>query len=630
MGKKKKKIQNEEIDSENDEEEQIDNKEIFDLSNLNILLSIINSNNNEKIDQLSQFLSSFNIDEIENENVYIILTSENFLINYINLLINPNINIDIKNNIVISLLNIFILGDDVKKSKCINYQILMKNSLINIFIFFYSEINSHIEQLENENFANLIFNLSDLFNLLIEILSKDENIKGKIQIFDNVIGLLLNLIINKNIQNKEFKNVFLNIIYNLISSFCIEINETNQLNKLKLIQIDDSNFICSLFYIYCSNKKFDLNIQKNIDLIYNNVNNTEQFISKVIKFKDTLNKYFNDESMEINTSIKEEIQNFYQIVNQFYIYIKTFNDIFENIEDKNLDTNNISDLVYSDIISLTVSSIFTKELINKSLNDTFLSNTILLFENLQLNRIDSYLLKDSNKLLKAKQNISQIEILSLNIIHNAISKFNIFNFLKINNHNKTNLFILQNYIINSLNNYQKYDDEYILLVILLLRNLINIKINLEIIIEKTDYKLLFTIMNKYINNNFLKCNILDIIAYIYSIPIEKLPLKLKEKYYTNNKEINSILNSLFYKESSCEVLSHTLNAFMDIYQWDDIKLNKILKDSQVLILIKNGIRQFKSRMNSELKSNIIDKEIYEEIELTLTNIKSFLKYKENI
>ena len=49
---------------------------------------------------------------------------------------------------------------------------------------------------------------------------------------------------------------------------------------------------------------------------------------------------------------------------------------------------------------------------------------------------------------------------------------------------------------------------------------------------------------------------------------------------------------------------------MDIYQWDDIKLNKILKDSQVLTLIKNGIRQFKSRMNSELKINIIDKEIY--------------------
>ena len=628
MGKKKKKIQNEESDSENEEDEQLNNNEIFDLSNLDNLLSIINSNNYERIDQLSQFLSSFNFDEIENE--YIILTSENFLINYINLLINPNITIEIKNNIIISLLNIFILGGDEKKSKCINYQILMKNSLLNIFNFFYSEINSHIEQLENENCSNLIFNLSDLFNLLIEILSKDENIKGKIQTFDNIIGSLINIISNNHLKNNEFKNVFLNIIYNLTSSFCIEINEKNQLNKLKLIQIDDSNFICSLFYIYCSNKKFDLDIQKIIDLIYNNVNNSENLISIVIKFKDILDKYLNEESMEINTSIKEEIQIFYQVVNQFYIYIKTFNDIFENIDDENLNTNNLSDLIYSDVISLTVSSIFTKELIKKSLNNTFLSNIISLFQNLQLNRIDSYLLKDSNKLLKAKQNISQIEILSLNIINNAISKFNISNFLNTNNYNKNNSFIIQNYIINSLNNYQKYDDEYILLLILLLRNLINIKINLEIIIEQIDYKLLFTIMNKYINNNFLKCNIIDIIAYIYSVPIEKLPLKLKDNYYTNNKEINTLLNSLFYKESSCEVLSHTLNAFMDIYQWDDIKLNKILKDSQVLTLIKNGIRQFKSRMNSELKSNIIDKEIYEEIELTLSNIKSFLKYKENI
>ena len=125
-------------------------------------------------------------------------------------------------------------------------------------------------------------------------------------------------------------------------------------------------------------------------------------------------------------------------------------------------------------------------------------------------------------------------------------------------------------------------------------------------------------------------NIIDIIAFVYSIPYEKLSSKLKENYYIDNKEINSLLKSLFYKESSCEVLSHTLNAFMDIYQWDDIKLNKILKESQVLQLINNGIKQFKSKMNSELKSQLIDKEIYEDIELTLTNIKSFLKYKENI
>ena len=628
MGKRKKKNEN------NDENGEINNNEIFELSSLDNIISIINSNDNEKIEQLSLFLSSFDIDEIDNENVYLNLTSDHFLLNYINLLINQNISIENKNNIVVSLLNIFILCGEDNKLKTINYNNLLKNSLLNVFTFYYSNISSNIQELENENNLDFILNLSDLLILLIEILSKDEYIKGKFQIFDNMIGIMINIIFNNDFQKNEIKNTLLNIIYSLTSSFYIEINEINQLNKLKLLQIEDSNYICALFYIYCANRNnnLEIDVQKLIDIIYNNVNNSENFSSNIIKFKEFLDKYLTDETIENNTSIKGQIQDLYCIVNQYYIYIKTLNDIYENIsDDKNNINVNSSNLLYSDIISITVSSFFTKDIIKKSLNDNFLSNIISLIQVIQTNKIDSFILKDSNKLLKIIQNISQIEIFALNIINNTISKFNISNFLKtIKINNKSNSFMIQNFIINSLNNYQKNDDEYILLIVLILRNLINIKTNLEIIIDKIDYKILFTIMNKFINNNFLKCNIIDIVAFVYSIPYEKLSSKLKENYYINNKEINSILKSLFYKESSCEVLSHTLNAFMDIYQWDDIKLNKILKESQVLQLINNGIKQFKSKMNSELKSQLIDKEIYEDIELTLTNIKSFLKYKENI
>jgi hypothetical protein len=82
MGKRKKKNEN------NDENGEINNNEIFELSSLDNIISIVNSNDNEKIEQLSLFLSSFDIDEIDNENVYLNLTSDHFLLNYINLLIN--------------------------------------------------------------------------------------------------------------------------------------------------------------------------------------------------------------------------------------------------------------------------------------------------------------------------------------------------------------------------------------------------------------------------------------------------------------------------------------------------------------------------------------------------------------
>ena len=211
MGKRKKKNEN------NDENGEINNNEIFELSSLDNIISIVNSNDNEKIEQLSLFLSSFDIDEIDNENVYLNLTSDNFLLNYINLLIKQNISIENKNNIVVSLLNIFILCGEDDKLKSINYNNLLKNSLLNVFTFYYSNISSNIQELENENYVDFILNLSDLLILLIEILSKDEYIKGKFQIFDNMIGIMINIIFNNDFQKNKIKNTLLNIIYNLNS-----------------------------------------------------------------------------------------------------------------------------------------------------------------------------------------------------------------------------------------------------------------------------------------------------------------------------------------------------------------------------------------------------------------------------
>ena len=69
---------------------------------------------------------------------------------------------------------------------------------------------------------------------------------------------------------------------------------------------------------------------------------------------------------------------------------------------------------------------------------------------------------------------------------------------------------------------------------------------------------------------------------------------------------------------------------MDIYQWDDKNLNEILKNSNVLNIMNNGIKTFKKKMENLYKTNEITDVTYEYISETLTNMKRFIKYKENI
>ena len=88
--------------------------------------------------------------------------------------------------------------------------------------------------------------------------------------------------------------------------------------------------------------------------------------------------------------------------------------------------------------------------------------------------------------------------------------------------------------------------------------------------------------------------------------------------------------TLLYNEKNIEIVSHVINAFMDIYQWDDITLNQILKNSNVLKIMSNGIKTFKKKMDNLYKTNEITEETYDYISETLTNMKRFIKYKENI
>ena len=69
---------------------------------------------------------------------------------------------------------------------------------------------------------------------------------------------------------------------------------------------------------------------------------------------------------------------------------------------------------------------------------------------------------------------------------------------------------------------------------------------------------------------------------------------------------------------------------MDIYQWDDEILNKILKNSNILNIMSNGSKNFKQKMENLYKTNELTEDAYSYISETLTNMKRFIKYKKDI
>ena len=117
------------------------------------------------------------------------------------------------------------------------------------------------------------------------------------------------------------------------------------------------------------------------------------------------------------------------------------------------------------------------------------------------------------------------------------------------------------------------------------------------------------------NDNFIKCNIIDIISLCSCAD--------------NKFEIGEKLKELFYNQNHIEVLSHVINAFMDLFKEDDLESNKYLKKIEIINIMKNGINEFKNRMKLAKKNKDIDKDEYEYIKETFINMKRFIKYKED-
>ena len=636
-----------------------------------VLIDIINSNNSSKIYDLTTFLSNYNYDilcqeEDKREKEIFVITSINFLIPYLNLYLSPNLNEyekQIKYNIISSIINIFSNFSENSKYE-INFKYIYNKILSEIF---YQSFSSFVNELKTNNITDMIkyktmLILFDLFQLYIDIIKNDDKInssKGLIN-YDIIINVLIKEYLFNNDIDNEIKNRAQFLLFSLTTNFYIEINEKNSTKILLNKTINNSNktniepfLYFTSFYLAVCNK--DINALKvNLEIINNLTNDVDNFNKNINDFIHFLSKYFNLEeenndkkdnndnndnvnmnvinNNEINISdeeMEQKINSFLLNCKTLYGLLKIYSDIIENLNEGGGGTP-FSDDIFLNNMTFSINQLFNnaKKAINQCYNDNFISALIKILNNIEKNNISSYFMNNNDSILRIKEYLNEIILLIIGIINNVVLKID-------KKFKKDDIIIILSIIHVKLNNYKSIDEQEMTLIILLFRNILEKKlINIENIIEDNnkdedlnclDYKLLFCIFNYFLNDDYIKINIIDIVAFIYSTEITN-----DKNWYEIIKEINNLLITLLYNEKSIEIVSHVINAFMDIYQGDDPVLNDILKNSNVLNIMVKGTKPFKHKMENLYKTNEITDDTYEYISETLTNMKRFIKYKENI
>ena len=631
----------------NDDNKNEENKKIQIKIDLKFILDIINNSNPLEIIKLSSFLNTYNYDLLiqeqdKREKEIFVLTSNDFLIPYLNILIILKSNDEdmkkIKYNIISSIINIFSSFSDKINLRYIYNKVL--SEIFNQCFLNYSKEFNNNNIIDNTNYKILLL-IFDLFQLFIDIMKEEENINSKSGLinYDNIISLIIKEYIFNNNIDKEIKNKSELLLFSLFSNFYIEINDKNDIKLLlnnvfgnsDIVEITPFLYFVS-FYILIINgdlNSLNLIIQKIIDFskdinIFNNeINDFTCFINEFFNLEEKQESINEINSINSDAETKRKLNSFLFNCHTIYSLFKIYNDIIENLNDEFS-----ADDIYLTNISVNINKLFNKSnisILNQLFNDNFISSLIKLMNNLIQNNIESAFMDNNDSILRIKENLNDMLLLILGIINNIILKLN----KKIK---KDDISILMNIIYIRLNNYKSNNDEEIYLIILLLRNMLEKKlINIEtILIENNkneelnplDYKLLFSIFNYFLNDDYIKINIIDIISLIYSTEITN-----DKSWYEVIQEINNLLMTLLYNEKNIEISSHVINAFMDIYQWDDVILNKILKNSNVLNIMSNGLKTFKQKMENLYKTNELTEDAYSYVSETLTNMKRFIKYK---
>jgi len=644
---------NDEVETKNN----LDNDDLNDENNktkikidLKIILDIINSNNLIEILKLSSFLSNYNYEILyqeqdKREKEIFVLISHDFLFPYLNILLTMKTSGEkeekIKYNIISSIIDIFSSFSDK-----INMKYIYNKILSEIFYQYFSNYTK--EKINNNNSINhikhkTILLLFDLFQLFIDLMKEDEKINTKSGLinYDVIISVLIKEYIFNNDLDREIKNKSELLLFSLFSNFYIEINDKNNIKLLlkntlsNTNELNISSFVYFITFYILINKgdltSFNIIIQKildfskDINLFKNELNDFVHFLNELFDLdKENPTNNINTDLSDDET--KQKLNSFLFNCHTIYSLFKIYNDIIENIGEEFT-----SDDIFLTNMSRSINIFFNKSnnnIINICFNETFILSLLKLLNNLIENNIESFLLDKNDCVLKIKENLNEMVILILGIVNNIISKLN-------KKFKKDHIGLLINIIYIKLNKYKSNNDEEIYLTILLLRNILEKKIiNIEdILLENNkneeliplDYKLLFSIFNYYMNDENIKINIIDIIALIYSTEITN-----DKSWYEINQEINNLLITLLYNEKNLEISAHVINAFMDIYQWDDEILNQILKNSNVLNIMTNGSKAFKQKMENLYKTNEISEDTYLYVSETLTNMKRFIKYKQDI
>lgn len=433
-----------------------------------------------------------------------------------------------------------------------------------------------------------------------------------------------------------------NILLNFIQFAENIVFDENSRNKANVLVV--ACFTSIIFYFYCSNINIDNNteldrlklVDRLIEMIYQNINfnlatqiedlnmNIQNFVKHTGQTENTemiTENDADDKHSEVNSDIKKRIKNTENYIRATLMYLKTFTDIINSIElnltnknlnsslslnddeiDEELEEEDSADIVEgkSEIeknVSNVINYLFQNtnyELLQKMLNKIFLENLINFFNNLT---IEEFLLSDFDKMIKVKELLYDLEYYTLSLINNILQNIsNIYGNTKyhinlINNiaNEYSLLGTITNMIIKRLQieEYSKNQD-FLSVMLTCFRSILEKYKNINEIINFTnfDFKFLFVILNNNVDDRFIKINIIDVIAFLFSY---------KGHSAEANLEICKLLYSMCMNENDMEVTSHVLNAFYDIYGEDDFNFN--LKSVGVIDAMKYGVNEFRSRVN---------------------------------
>ena len=403
-----------------------------------------------------------------------------------------------------------------------------------------------------------------------------------------------------------------------------------------------------MFYINLLN--YDFFKQNNINLLQNliefsfneltkddiikNLNNFSDLISSLEKEKG-LNDMQGKNNEQANEDIKSKAKLVSEEINSLLNYLKIFQEIitsvegleqnssknkneneinmeeYEEIEEENNDIEMKNSDLFDDIISKVLNEILSinnYEPLKKMINQKIMNNLSILC-NVQ-NKIEEYYINDNDKILQIRETLGEIEYMSLSIINNIIIKYH--QFLNADYINSLYSFLGQkmNQLILNIR-----DNEYFLsLVILTMRTLLD-KYNGNFKnFSDDDYINLFNIIKK-VKDNFIKSNVIDIISLCSCVD--------------NNYKVGESLKNLLFNENDIEVLSHVINAFMDIFKNDDLESNTYLKQIGVMDLFSKAIPEFKNKFKKSKKEGTMEQESIYYCKDTFLNMKRFIKYKED-